>query len=539
MNIGEVRQRMGQQRMGRQLAVFLWFCGLFQVARPVRAEEAPTGPEARGAVLVMPAGDSAMPDIAALVKELNDAGFKTPGYQTEFLDGRRLLNGLGDGIMLLTSSETRVCDNETRNALKSGGDARVVEPGAALSAAERAIFLTRWDDAARWLEQARSLLPCLIEPVSNDVLYRIYFLQGVTAYYREEKSGSAKGFKEARRAFEQALATAPERDWDQSYAPPAWAIFLQAKEALAKKSRVTFRHHLSSSGARLWVDGRPLEDIPLSLPVGEHLIQVQAPTNGDHPTYHAWLVAQGPESVMAPVWITDSSSLRRAEVLFSDPPEVSLRQMLIDLLLRWAHINQRSWLLVVSPATADQVTRFVYIDAQQNSATAPPAWLRTSDADERTITLPGSRKVAVPQALYGWHVTGGFSMYQQLSQERARLMGIEVGGFRQIKKRLEARVALGLGGVTQATFPVRFYQAIHLGLRQSWEAHPFGVFAEGGFLGCRCKTQGSIGLEARGGTYYKLDPRGKNAIEAVIGGGIVFSDELLLGQFGINYQRAF
>ena len=38
---------------------------------------------------------------------------------------------------------------------------------------------------------------------------------------------------------------------------------------------------------------------------------------------------------------------------------------------------------------------------------------------------------------------------------------------------------------------------------------------------------------------YKLDPRGKNAIEAVIGGGIVFSDELLLGQFGINYQRAF
>jgi hypothetical protein len=501
-----------------------------------------------------------MLDIPSILNVLRENGY-TPGYQTEFLDGRRQLRELGDGYVLAAAGDLSICQAGSISPVAPEGAARTaigresaptgereaVDLAAVLKEAEKAVLLTRYGEAERKLDMARALLPCLTEPVSRELLYRVFFLRGIAAYFDEQP-------REAERGFALAQAIAPDQAWDRSYPPNAWEIFLKAREAMVRKAPLAFRRNLSTPGAEVWVDGVPLgpDDI-LPLATGEHLVQLHvSATGGGAPVYRAWLLQGEAETGGGTQWITDVDAIGRGQQQLSEGSDALDRAMVLDLLLRYARKTQRAWMLLVVPDAKDPSARVQFVDVARGAISAAPAWLLRSSRPPEEVTLPlpgvpGGKKVAVPQALYGWHVAAGLVGMPEIRAKGDSVMskpvGLEIGGFRRIQGRLDARVAIALGPIfspnPQLSSP-RFMAAVHVGIRKSWEIDPFGVFVEGGFAGCRCRSRATPGLEVRGGTYYKLDDTGRDAVELYLGLAFLpFDAGAVFGQAGANYQRAF
>lgn len=300
----------------------------------------------------------------------------------------------------------------------------------------------------------------------------------------------------------------------------------------------------SASDILVWLDGQPLVMTPdapsRAVRKGIHLLQVQSGAASTLQT--RWLDLTGEEG-NTPVWITSRSQLERWELLFGPEGGGDPARVVLDGLVRKAREGKRDWMLLVQPEAAPRELQVRYVDVKKGVMAEAPAQIKTSGPQVNLPPVAGrpGRSVNVPGFLQGWHVTVGPQILQQVTGEGLRYFGLELGGFRPIQGNISARVAMAIGRVGNNT-----YSDLHLGVRRSWDMQPFGLFLEGGMLGCKCQgnagatdTKAVLGLELRGGpTYYFMDPLKENGLDVNLGFGLLFSGELI-GGFGINYHRGF
>ena len=149
---------------------------------------------------------------------------------------------------------------------------RAVVPGSALDAllasAVNALDSLEYSEGLRASREARLLLPCVREVVPTESLYRLYFVEGLTAFYSGDE-GAAKD------AFRAAAAVDPTRPWNDDYAPEPQGTFLAALQEVLARSGAPLE--TGADLLALHIDGRAVSGTVAGLPAGTHFVQVGSP----------------------------------------------------------------------------------------------------------------------------------------------------------------------------------------------------------------------------------------------------------------------
>jgi len=163
------------------------------------------------------------------------------------------------GLWLTGASAEFLCPESTLPA------ATVSE---ALAHAQRRLDELEMATAEADLAGVRQTVACLAEPVDGEELWRLYFLEGVAAYYEH-------GAPAAQPALSRALAVLPSHPYDDAYAPELRDLYLELQgQALGGgRAAVTPAHDARELPRALWVDGRPVAGPPVPLVPGEHVFQ--------------------------------------------------------------------------------------------------------------------------------------------------------------------------------------------------------------------------------------------------------------------------
>lgn len=563
------------------------------------AKNSPPANLGRGTIVVLPENGENMPDLATILVALKRAGYNPPGNQLELIDGRGVFGELSDGWVMIGSKELI---NQTFSGCKLTEDQRAKADGTELAnlvtLAGNKLVTGEFDLADKALTQAEAIVPCLKTPASLDSVYQLFLLKGVLAYQLKRPAQVAP-------AFEQAILLDSEREWDRNFPPAAWEQFLKVQRRLldAPKIKVSLSPYLeasanlvpsvlteqisASSGATSSADSAPvaattesnmaaaavassqpfstvasrsaalglggtefwLDGTPLTLPVddkvrevrqGVHLFQIKLGEGG--PLLTRWIDFSTEDGTL-PVIVSTRSQLEHWDLLFDAQQVQDFNDPTLNGLIRKARDDKRDWMLLVRPLTLNHEMQVRFVNVKKGVIEEAPPQLKTATPQVNLPSVGGhpGRSVNVPKAVLGWQVTAGPQILQQITGPGERYFGLELGGFRTIQGSISARAAFALGRVNNNT-----YMDLHLGVRKSWDVQPFGLFLEGGLLGCKCQgnnlnsdTKSYLGLEVRGGpTYYFMDPLKQNGVDVNLGLGILFSGEVL-GAFGINYHRGF
>ena len=132
------------------------------------------------------------------------------------------------------------------------------------------IFLVKFDDALRLLDEAEAMLYCLDAPIDRGILTRLYLYRGVAAFNKHNEAQTLRN-------FEYAVAIDRSTRWDDRFGQRPRELFIEAKEAalLAPKGRV--RIPALREGVTLFLDGQERSSNALvPLAPGKHLLQIAA-----------------------------------------------------------------------------------------------------------------------------------------------------------------------------------------------------------------------------------------------------------------------
>lgn len=472
-----------------------------------------------GAIFVLPDPGAEMPDLTSTLVSLKRGGYNPPANQLELADGRQVVAGFGEGQVVLSRGARTACESP-----EPAPDARLLST---LEAVDQALLLGEYERGEAMLKEVAPLLPCLRTDTAGELLYRTFFLQGMLDFGLNKSEAALL-------AFTRAVGINPDREWDNRYPPRALQIFYKAQKGFFNQQGVQLRQALDGKG-KVLIDGVALTESPRKVARSVHLVQWQD-AQGAQTSY---LLDLSQEREGSSVWFCNSTQLLEWQHLFESESPPVLQELVLDALVRLGRDSGRRWLLLYQPEENPVARRVLYVDVTTGKVEQPPAGLYTGGQEVKLPSVAGreGKTVKVPSALRGWQVGLGPQLIQQLNTPQGRYIGLELGGAREVTSSLDARLALGLASYSGGGSAL----ALHLGVRRTWELEPFGLFVEGGMLGCRCAKASTavLGLEARGGTgYFFLDPLKQNGIEFTLGFGFLFSGELL-GQFGLNYQRGF
>ena len=135
--------------------------------------------------------------------------------------------------------------------------------GASLSSVKSALNYMELDQADGHLIRVEGELRCLNEAVSADLLSQVYFISGLTHYYRQDE-------EKAKEHWKQAYALNEELTWDDTYEPSGKPLFEQTLNGIkfsAKSTLLTL-----PSTLQVTVDGEVSSNASL-LHSGKHLLQ--------------------------------------------------------------------------------------------------------------------------------------------------------------------------------------------------------------------------------------------------------------------------
>ncbi len=136
-----------------------------------------------------------------------------------------------------------------------------------LTTAVDALDSLEYADSLRAATQARDLLPCVQDVVGTDSLYRLYFTEGLAAFYNDDATSAAA-------AFHAATAVDSTRPWNDDYAPEPQGVFLAALQGVLKTPGAPV--DVDPTLVNPHIDGRPVSGRVDDLPAGPHLVQVGA-----------------------------------------------------------------------------------------------------------------------------------------------------------------------------------------------------------------------------------------------------------------------
>ena len=105
-----------------------------------------------------------------------------------------------------------------------------------LSSVTSALNYMELDQADGHLLRVESDLRCLNEVVSADLLSQLYFISGLTYYYRQNEA-------EAKAQWKQAYALNEELKWDDVYEPSGKSLFEQTLQRHNSQSRRSLLYH--------------------------------------------------------------------------------------------------------------------------------------------------------------------------------------------------------------------------------------------------------------------------------------------------------
>jgi hypothetical protein len=138
-----------------------------------------------------------------------------------------------------------------------------------VSGASSSLAYMETDKALEALEQGAEALGCLNEPLTTDVVARLFYLQGLAAYQVGDRSAAWSGFYRAH-VFEPQLA------WDENFSPDGKPIFDLAASQLRKAERVELSLLPPFAKQDLLIDGQPVEGdgSTVQLVPGAHIVQI-------------------------------------------------------------------------------------------------------------------------------------------------------------------------------------------------------------------------------------------------------------------------
>ena len=142
----------------------------------------------------------------------------------------------------------------------------------ALSRAQTSIDELQMADAETTLAGVRQTLACLESPLDPSELWRLYFLEGVAAFYQQ-------GLPAARISLARALAVLPGQYFDPSYPPNLQELYLELqREALeGGRAKIVAGTNGGAEDGAVFVDGFPVAGPGLAVVPGEHILQVRLP----------------------------------------------------------------------------------------------------------------------------------------------------------------------------------------------------------------------------------------------------------------------
>ncbi len=127
------------------------------------------------------------------------------------------------------------------------------------------------DGAAEVFDQATAAVPCADEVIPPQTLTDLFFYRGLLDVYDGRPDDAVRRFREA-------LAIKPDRQWDPTYPPEAFQVYLEAMEQHYLARRVELSLLLDDpASAPTLLDGVPLaaDATAVDLAPGDHLLQVQ------------------------------------------------------------------------------------------------------------------------------------------------------------------------------------------------------------------------------------------------------------------------
>ena len=222
---------------------------ILHAAAPVGQAHAAT------AVLVGSAGSGPAPSSAMVER----AARTVLGEDEPIVGAAADLLGLADHPIRLTTAPPEACHGDPVSA-----------SDLALAVAETvdAVDSLEYAEARNAAERARALLPCAVDPVDTDTLYRLSFAQGLAGFYSEEPETAA-------RCFQAAAAIDPTRPWNDDYAPAPTATFLEALQDVLNNPGVPLE--IDAGVGRVQLDGRAVTGRVEGLSAGRHFVQVGDP----------------------------------------------------------------------------------------------------------------------------------------------------------------------------------------------------------------------------------------------------------------------
>ena len=142
----------------------------------------------------------------------------------------------------------------------------------ALTRAQTLIDELSMAEAETTLAGVRQTLACLESPLDPSELWRLYFLEGVAAFYQQ-------GLPAARIALARSLAVLPGQYFDTSYPPDLQQLYLELQKAALEGGRAKVVAGVNEPGAdgAVFVDGFPVSGPGLAVVPGEHILQVRLP----------------------------------------------------------------------------------------------------------------------------------------------------------------------------------------------------------------------------------------------------------------------
>lgn len=176
-----------------------------------------------------------------------------------------------------------------------------------LTEAELALDDLALDGSREIFDRTTPALCCASEIIPAQTLTDLFFYRGILSVY----SGKTD---QAMQDFRQALAVAPNRQWDPTYPPEAFQIYLQAMEQHYHADPVQLGV-LAAEGEVIeaYVDGAAIDPAsPLELPKGWHFLQYRA-LDGQVMTYQ--FRVDGEEQLVL------ASDAGLADAILGDPQE--------------------------------------------------------------------------------------------------------------------------------------------------------------------------------------------------------------------------
>ena len=141
----------------------------------------------------------------------------------------------------------------------------------AVTAAETQISIDLdYPQAQSNLRGARLSLKCLREPAQREVLWKMYFLEGIAEYFSENEG-------KAQLAFTRALAVKPNEAYGKGYPTQAKTVYVLAQEKLLDKERAFVVGGMRGAEQQggLFLDGLHVEEGFVQVFPGEHLVQIR------------------------------------------------------------------------------------------------------------------------------------------------------------------------------------------------------------------------------------------------------------------------